>query len=34
MSSRSGPTGGLSGETLAVLRGRLQDGLTGDVLGT
>lgn len=30
--SRSDPTGSLEGGTLAVLRGRLQGGLTGDIL--
>lgn len=30
--SRSYPTGNLEGGALAVLRGRLQDGLTGDIL--
>ena len=34
MPSRSDPTGDLDGATLAELRGRLQDDLTGDVLGT
>lgn len=34
MPSRSDPTGDSDSATLAVLRGRLQDGLTGDILGT